>query len=92
MPARHDASLEPAESGIAFGRFLNTQYEYNFPEPIPEPETAMSIKSVAFDHPISAGACGVGQAWSPRARAAKPPTSSARPPTGCAACCVSATR
>ena len=23
----------------------------------------MSIKSVAFDHPTSAGACGVGQAW-----------------------------
>ena len=45
------------------GAFLNTQYEYNFPEPIPAPETVMSIKSVAFDHPTSAGACGVGQAW-----------------------------
>ena len=51
----------------------------------------MSIKSVAFDHPTSAGACGIGQAWA-RVPRRKAPTSSARPPTGCAACCVSATR
>ena len=75
MPARHDASLEPAESGIAFGRFLNTQYEYNFPEPIPAPETVMFIKSVAFDHP-TAGACGVGQAPGPACPRRKAPTSS----------------